>query len=426
MKQLYFLIGLCILNLAGCSSESSFNEPKDNDAFGYDESLIWDESWEVTDRLELTESEKALMTNINEFGYKLMCNYSNSSTDGSFNVSPISVSVYLGMMANAISGDARGQIISIFGADDLNALNSAGTKLMHYLPCKENGVCLGINNRIWLSNRYTASPELLSDLKQLYNADVECVDFHLPGTVDAINQWVSEKTKGLIKGILFGEHAIYSELSEVSANTVYFKGDWNVKFDKSKTKRDSFNTPSGNKKVDMMKGRIMTGYAYAEGFKMVKLEYENSKNVMELYLPPAYMNPKSIVMNMTPELQDRLISGMAPYMVNLSMPRFESKSSMISLDNFLVNLCISDLYSADFSPLGINDPHPLHVAHQTYIKVDEEGTELAGVTGGICIANSGDGIELPEVSVDFNRPFMYIVRNCQTGAILMAGVVTNP
>lgn len=75
--------------------------------------------------------------------------------------------------------------------------------------------------------------------------------------------------------------------------------------------------------------------------------------------------------------------------------------------------------------MGVNELLPLKVSHQTYICVDEEGTELAAVTGGEMGMPLPDEDNTPKVKVDFNRPFMYIIRNSRTGAILMAGVVTN-
>lgn len=86
--------------------------------------------------------------------------------------------------------------------------------------------------RIWRSSKYSAPETFSKTVKEVYNADVEGVDFSVPTTVSGINKWVSDKTYGLILGLLYETWDKYIDLAQTSANTVYFKGDWANKFDK--------------------------------------------------------------------------------------------------------------------------------------------------------------------------------------------------
>ena len=432
MRKLISLFAVSTLLLAGCSSDEPASQPEDVDKPNVEEPTKPGEDeenkWETVNVISLSQAEKPVMESMNDFGYKLMLEYSKASEDGSFDVSPVSVSTYLSMMANATEGDTHDQILAALGATDMDALNSLNSKLMHYLPCEENGACLEINNRIWLSNKYTAPVALTKTVKEGYNADVESVDFTLPTTVPAINKWVSDKTHGLIPGLLYGEWTDFVYLDQTSANTVYFKGEWDSKFDKKVTDRSLFTAPTGKTQVDMMHKVFATYYAKVDGVQIVKVNYTNYTNCMELYLPAEETTATDIISVINPELQQKLAAELSVYEVTLAMPRFQSNLGVSSLDLALQNMGITSLSKTNFSPLGIKKILPLGVTHQTIISVDEEGTELAAVTGGWTSApgDAEDEIEIPKVKVDFDRPFMYIVRNSRTGAILMAGVVTNP
>ena len=433
MRKLILLFAVSTLLLAGCSSDEPASQPEDVDKPNVEEPTKPGEDeenkWETVNVISLSQAEKPVMESMNDFGYRLMVEYAKASKDGSFDVSPVSVSTYLSMIANATEGDTNDQILAALGATDIDALNSLNSKLMHYLPCEENGACLEINNRIWLSNKYTAPVSLTKTVKEGYNADIECVDFTLPTTVPAINKWVSDKTHGLIPGLLYGEWTNFVGLQQTSANTVYFKGEWAGKFDKNATTNSLFTAPTGKTQVDMMHKVVETYYAKVDGTQIVKLSYRGGANSIELYLPTEGTAVKDIALSLNPDLQTKLAANLSIYEVTLSLPRFKSGSEQIPLNGALQSMGITSLLETDFSPLGINKISPLQVMHQTSISVDEEGTELAAVTGGMVTTAPGpaeDEIETPKVKVDFDRPFMYIVRNRVTGAILMAGVVTNP
>ena len=173
MRKLISLFAVSTLLMAGCSSDEPAIQPEDTDKPGVEEpTQPAEDKWEEVSEIFLSKAEEPVMEAMNDFGYRLMVEYAKASEDGSFDVSPVSVSTYLSMMANATEGDTHGQILAALGATDMDALNSLNSKLMHYLPCEENGACLEINNRIWLSNKYTAPVALTKTVKEGYNAYV--------------------------------------------------------------------------------------------------------------------------------------------------------------------------------------------------------------------------------------------------------------
>ena len=127
---------------------------------------------------------------------------------------------------------------------------------------------------------------------------------------------------------------------------------------------------------------------------------------------------------LTPAMQDELRKSYECCDVTLSLPTFKSNQNT-DLKDILADIGVSSLENADFSPMGLGI-FPVATIHKTSVKIDEEGAEMAAVTGGWLGTAGPDDTDLRHVAIDFNRPFLYIVKNYHTGAILMAGVVTHP
>ncbi|MDE6396072.1 MAG: hypothetical protein K2K84_02235 [Muribaculaceae bacterium] len=380
-------------------------------------------------RIRLSEEERTAMASINEFSYDLVCSYAKEyQQSGNFSVSLVSVSVFLSMLANATDGEAQQEIFNLLNTNNLEAINSLSQKLMEYLPTETTGASLSINNRFWVADKYCVPEAFSTTVKKFYNADVVPVNFLNPATVPAINQWVSLTTNGLIPGILYENWETYKEASSIAANTVYFRALWASKFDETLTKKEPFSTPGGKKITDMMHKTLKTEYASNEHFQLVRLPYKSETNELELYLPNHDCSPEEMAALLTPDMQRSLYSKINDYYVTLTMPKFETRSGQKSLNQILANLGADKLFSAVYRPMGITDPSSHQFTHETAIKVDEEGTELAAATADLVVTSNGNAVphEPQSVTVTFDRPFIYLVRNSDTKAILMAGVITNP
>ena len=120
-----------------------------------------------------------------------------------------------------------------------------------------------------------------------------------------------------------------------------------------------------------------------------------------------------------------------PYDVRLFLPRFgaETKADLIPELAHLGMTLATDPLKADFS--GINSPSELYIAkviHQANIDVDEKGTEAAAATAVGMSTTGGCGPSDPHrvITVRFDRPFFFILRDVETGAILFMGRVVDP
>lgn len=418
--RILFCPFILLLFLTGCSSDDSLNEPVNSPVDDPNEVV----EWTFINRMDLSSPERATVDGINEFSFALMKEMADASIDGQFNLSPVSVAIYLGMLANATSGDINAQIFNVLGAGSIETLNSTCEKFMRYLPYEKNGSCISVSNRFWVADSYNVPEVFRSIMASSFNALVESVDFTKPTTVPAINQWVYDNTRGLIPSLLDGDWKDYVSIPMANANTVYFKGHWLNKFDTKNTKTEKFQTPQGPEDVSMMRRSIKTAYISTDLVEMVSLEFEGPKNTMYIYLPTQGVSVKQLISEFTPALQADLCSSAELCDVTLGLPRFESRADC-NLNAALGSLGITSLDEADFSPMGLG-MLPVETIHKTNIKIDEDGAEMVALTGGWCTLSGPSASELKKVAIDFNRPFVYLVRNDETGAILMAGTVVRP
>lgn len=398
---LFFVAPLC---LTACSDD----EPMEDNA---------SPNWKNVDKLELTSAEKVDMANLNSFGSKLIGELATSNRDGEFTISPFGLSVYMSMLANTCDAATQQQIVDALGFSNLQSMNSINTKLLQYFPSKAMGVNMTISNRVWLPEGLVAPNAYIDAMADVFNAKVENADFASPQTVKDINKWVSDKTKGMIPYFLPEETSLYGS-KFFALNAVYFLGKWAEEFDPKFTKKQSFFTPGGVVDVDMMHQRDGLLYAENERVQRVKKHFDKKQNYIELYLPAEGVNVADIAANL--EAEDAKLRD-EDYFVNLSLPKFEKSYDAHAIDAVLARMGVQGIRSMKLSRLGIEDNFDSGIMQKTAIKLDEIGVEMSAVTGNDFTVGSH-----PETKLTFDRPFLYVVRNEQSGAILMAGVVQNP
>lgn len=421
MNKFLSLLGIGAIALcSACSSDSPENPSGNGNGNG---------NGGVTPSLEpaslnLTSAEKDIVSGLNSFSDKLIDEASKESLNGNFNISPLSVSMYLGLLANSCQGETHNQIVDALGQSDIQALNNVCKRLVEYLPSEKTGSKMAIANHIWVANRYTIPTDYQSLMTSVFGDVVENVDFTKPTTVPGINKWISNNTNGLIPTMLDGEWYEYTDTKVAMANTVYFMGKWAKEFDPTNTKKQVFHAADGDTHVDMMHMNALLSYAKNDVAEKVTLNFTGHVNSLEIYLPVNATAAKDVTTLINSDVRNNLKNSTAECNVTLSLPKF-SVTHNSSLNAALNSLGITSLDNVNLSPLGVNESIPTTITHKTVIKVDEKGAELAALTSGIFGSNL-DPDAPKNVTMTVDRPFMYIVRNNETNAILMAGVVANP
>lgn len=414
-----FALIAVIIMLCACSSNEPIENKKEDIAQENKEQNTHEAKY-----LALNAREKNVLNGISEFNDEFVDAMCNNSKNNEFIVSPISASIYLGMLANACQGDTRNSIIESLKQNDLDALNDVCKKLMEYLPDEDTGSKMHIANHIWISDHFDIPESFSNSMKDYFNAGVENVNFTNPSTIPAINKWGCDNTEGLIPQFIFGKPEDFVNTSAIKANAVYFMGKWMHEFDPNLTTKESFHSTEGVKMVDMMHEIKYLSYASNENAEMVVLDFSGGVNSFEIYLPKENIAVKDFSNILNKEVRKNLKYKCKIANVTLSLPAFTC-GNHLELNDLLYSMGIKHLDNVDISPMGIAPSQPLSVIHSAALKVNEKGAELAAITGGIFTA-PGESGKPEDVSFTVNRPFMFIARNNQTNTILMAGVIANP
>ncbi len=347
--------------------------------------------------------------------------------DRNFMISPLSLSMALAMTRNGAAGEteaAMTETLKLTPFNDEEAINSYYSKLREALLATDPSTKLSIANSIWTNKHITIKPAFISTNRDYFHSTVEAVDFGDPATVGRINQWASDNTQQLIDHVL-------DETDPMALmyllNAIYFKGIWTSQFNKKQTQKASFTYEDGRvKQVDMMQQKAEFNYTENETMQIVELPYGNQAFSMVVLLPKAGKKLGDIN-NLLREgsAWSTLNSGLRRATVNLHLPRFKTEYN-IRLNDLLTDMGMGVAFTpgqADFSRMSDLEAFISFVDQFTYISTDEEGTEAAAVTVvGVELTSVGPS---REVTFHANRPFIYLIREQSTGAILFMGAVKN-
>jgi serpin B len=349
--------------------------------------------------------------------------------------SPYSISLALAMTHAGAEGETKQQMadtLSFTLPDDRlhPAFNALDLDLARRGEDPQGGegfrFQLNIANTIWGQQGYAFLTEFLDVLAQNYGAGLRLLDFvHAPEESRlAINDWVSDQTAGKIQDLI--PQGIIDDLTRlVLTNAIYFNAGWLSPFEPQDTQEGSFHLLDGGEvTVPMMKQTREAAYAEGEGYQATTLPYGTSGLAMVLLVPPAGQF-EAFESSLSAERVDAIVKGLRKWSVTLSMPKFDFESSF-DLGETLATMGMPDAFSelADFSGMtGTPDLLISAVVHKCFISVDEEGTEAAAATAAV-----GGFLSGPEgqVELTLDRPFVFLIRDYETGTVLFVGRVVNP
>jgi serpin B len=354
--------------------------------------------------------------------------------EGNLFFSPHSISVALAMTYAGARGETADQMADTLhftlSQDDLHAaFNALDLTLQHDEETDEETFTLNIANSLWAEETYDFRDEFLDLLAHNYGAGLRLVDFvnQYEAARKAINQWVEEKTEGKIKDLI-PEGGVTDLTRLVLANAIYFNAKWAHTFPEDRTQDGSFTTADGSEVTTPMMSwdkPQFVPYAQGEGYQAIELPYRGGDASMVILVPDADTLAE-FEAELTGERLQRIIDSMETRGVALTMPKFEYDAAT-SLADTLAAMgmpAAMDPNRADFSGMdGTRNLYITDVFHKAYVAVDEEGTEAAAATAVVV------GIEsMPQIDVELtiDRPFVYLIRDTETGAVLFLGRVVNP
>ena len=408
MKKEFILISLCLAGfLLSCSKEKT--------------AVV-----EIKP-VQLTEKQQQVVNQGNTFGFDFFRKvYELSGNNGNLMVSPLSVSMALGMTRNGAAGTTLAGMNTALGMAGMtdSEINEAYKYILETFSSLDPKVKLAIANSIWYRNTFSVQQSFINTNQDYFHAQVSPLDFSDPGAVSTINNWVSTNTNQLIPKIL---DQIPSDMVMYLIDAVYFKGQWKYRFDPSKTQDEPFYLPDGT--VVQAPAMIMEkniSLFSGNGFAAIELPYNQGNYNMIVMLPDTGKTVNDVTGQLSQENWNSWYSQFAPLDVQLQLPRFKFSYDEPKMKEVLGDLGMAvafDPVNADFT--RINPDGNLFISeikHKTYIETNEEGTEAAAVTSVGVAVNSVPVIH----NFIVNRPFVFFINEKSTGVILFIGTVMNP
>lgn len=358
----------------------------------------------------------------NEFAFDLLKKTIVGFDQANVFVSPLSVSIALGMAWNGANGQTKTEMETALKMSGMSVsdINEYYKLMQTTLPTIDPTTKLSIANSLWYRTGFPVKSDFLQINSDYFNAYVRELDFSQAWAKDTINNWCSEKTNKLIPSIIDN---ISPDMRMYLINAVYFKGIWRQKFETKNTVEANFTNELGTvAKVNMMSQTDTFAYAQDSYAKYLDMPYGNKAFSMTIILPNEEKTTADVLNYLTPASWNNALSAMTKGEVMVKIPRFkvENKFKLNSvLKSMGINLAFLDL--ADFSKMSVKPLMISEVLHKTYVVVNEEGTEAAAVTSVGMMTNS-----MPVVKEFIvNKPFLYVIREKSTGVILFIGKMGN-
>jgi serpin B len=363
--------------------------------------------------------------------------YQTLKDDNNLFFSPYSISLALAMTYAGARGDTEQQMADTLHFNlpqerlhpTFNSLDLELSRRGQGAKGKdEEGFRLNIVNAIWGQEGFTFLQDFLDILAQNYGAGIRLLDFKNAPEESriAINNWVSDQTEGRIKNLI-PQGAIDAMTRLVLTNAIYFNAAWQYPFNKEATTDGIFHLLSGSE-ISVLMMHQTESFAYTEGsdYQAVELLYDGSELSMLVLLPQSGQFA-AFEGSLDAGKVDDIIKSLDTKKVALTMPKFKF-SSDFSLKRTLSDMGMPVAFTgnADFSGMdGKRDLQISDVIHKAFVSVDESGTEAAAATAVIMRLTSAP---IPEqiITMTIDRPFIFLIRDIQTGTVLFIGNVTNP
>jgi serine protease inhibitor len=352
-------------------------------------------------------------------------------TSGNLFFSPYSISTALAMTYAGAAGETGKQMAEVLHLTvPERELQETMARLREKLLAdKETGYQLRVANRLWGQKGYEFLAEFLQTTQKYYGAELGTVDFahNTEAARLEINQWVERQTNDKIKD-LFPPGVLDALTRLVLTNAIYFKGNWQEKFQREATKDTPFHVSADTEvTVPMMHRAGSFGYQATEDLQILEMPYSKGELSMIVFLPKEIEGLPQLEKKVTQANLQEWAKGLRRQKVITCLPRFKMTSQFGLKDTLQAMGMTRAFEKADFSRMSPSGQLFISaVVHKAFLDVNEEGTEAAGATGVAKIYGAAPPrLEKPPV-FRADHPFLFLIRDNQTGSILFLGRVVNP
>ena len=377
--------------------------------------------------IELSTKGAEVIAHGNDFGIELFTKVAIEE-ERNFMLSPLSASTALTMLLNGCAGETYDQLREALKYPEsmtISEINEVYRSLVAQLLVADPKVKLALANAIFYRQGFSVKNPFLSTMDNDFDAEIAGLDFSLLSSLNTINKWASDNTNGKIPKVL---DEISDDAVMFIMNALYFKGDWSYQFDKDLTSDRPFYT-SGSSSVDVstMKGDVGSRVTYGSGYRAIEMPYGQTNFTMVVIVPEGTLAEFNASFDaekwntVTSALDNQEKYGE----LTVYMPKFKFSYEKLLNDQLqgMGMLDAFDPFLADLSGISDASIYVSFVKQNTFVEVDEKGTEAAAVTTiGIEVTSMPPQ---PQVfSID--KPFVFAIRERTTNTLLFIGQVVNP
>ncbi len=352
---------------------------------------------------------------------------------GNLFLSPLSISTALAMTYAGARGETATQMAAALHYNlDANTLAGDFASLLADLNSAGQGkYALSVADALWGQQGFSFLTPFLNLLQADYGGGLHQVDFinDTEAARQIINNWVAQQTNDKIQNLI-PQGAIDQYTRLVLTNAIYFKGQWATAFDANLTQNAAFTLGSGEQvQVPTMHALNSYRYMQSDGYQVLELPYQGNRLVMDVLLPSAGSGPSALDISQLPADLNGWLQGLSSQQVDVSLPKFQM-TTQFNLNQELEALGMTDAFNssaADFSGISSNPLYISSVIHKAFIDVDETGTEAAAATAVICrVACCVASFAPPPIVFNADHPFLFLIRDTQSGSVLFMGQVADP
>lgn len=373
---------------------------------------------------------------LNSFGADVHRALAEAAPSANLVFSPASILLALVMARAGAEGTTASEMDAVLHIDDPEAIYAAANALSAALETRTERITRGyeepvdvqlsIANSVWVQQGLAFRGPFLDILAEDFGAGLELVDYRTDaeGARVAINEWVAKETKDRIPELLV-PGVLTPDSSLTLVNAIYLKAQWLDTFNAAATTEDPFTLPDGSTvDVPMMHISRRREYSAGDGWQAVHLPYAGRHLAMVLVLPDGDLTAIETDLDAVFEA----VATTQPKPVDLSVPRWDTETK-VDLTDVLGALGMPTAFTDDADFSGMTTEEPLFIGaviHQANITVDEEGTEAAAATAVVMEAGAAPGQPEEPVRMTFDRPYLFAIRDVETGAIIFQGRITDP
>lgn len=413
--------GMTALALGSCGTSSKAQDDavatKPTADAALDEGYTVSQSEE--ENLFLSQEERNLVEQNNDFALKF---FQNTVGKSSYVASPLSITYLMAMLADGADGQTQKEMLQTLGWKDakLTDIDALCRMLIDNSGKLDKSTTINIANYIALNKNAELRKDYVAKVQQNYLAGVESLDFNSSKSTERINGWCNKQTDGMIPSII---DQVDPSATLYALNAIFFNGSWTDKFNKNLTREENFRGYTRDiKKVQMMRMSHDFDYYESDSLQAVTLPYGNGAYEMTVILPREGVSVAEMLQGMDAKSLSSFRYKMDECKVDLKFPRFTIEQKL-ELNDVISAMGSPSMFTslADFSKMSGDQLYVSQMFQKAKIEVTEEGTKAAAVTAAVMMLTSLNPPEPRRVRFYADHPFVYVITQRASGAILFIG-----